>query len=83
MGPRTAGENAGGPEKRPASTGPVAGEVRRAIDMNAALYQEAKLLAVEDGTTIKELVHTALSAELRKRKAERDRPVAGPARPGP
>lgn len=71
---RVAGETAGGREqKRPGPTGPIAGEVRRAIDINAALYQEAKLFVVEEGTTIKELVHTALSAELRRRKAERDR----------
>jgi len=43
-------------------------EQRVAVDLPTDLYKETKLLAVEQGTTVKEIIVSALGAEIARRR---------------
>lgn len=65
---RTAGEMAGGGTE--AQTADRSrGERRIAVDVPASLYQEAKLIAVQQETTVKEIIIAGLASEVAKRRS--------------
>lgn len=71
---RTAGESAGGPG-RDIDSAPAAaqhtGEKRIAVDLPSQLYTDAKILAAQQGTTVKEIITSALAKEIAARRGQR------------
>lgn len=70
---RTAGESAGGPGRDLDSspTAQHAGEKRIAVDLPSQLYTDAKILAAQQGTTVKEIITSALAKEIAARRGQR------------
>ena len=68
---RVAGEKAGGgPEAPSVSRATPPGHRRIAVDLPADLYEEAKMLAITHRLTVKEIMHSALAAEVARLREE-------------
>lgn len=69
---RTAGESAGGPIPEPTEATTVGAETgvkRVSVDLPVELYRQAKVLAVQQGTTVKEMIGSALAKEVAARRS--------------
>lgn len=68
---RTAGESAGGPTTEPTGISAAEAETgvkRVSVDLPVELYKQAKVLAVQQGTTVKEMIGSALAKEVAARR---------------